>query len=144
MLFKRISRAQPEVVFLVAKNVSGSTITAGYSCVFDVGASVDGVRVTQASADDLSAYAGVADSDIANGDFGLLQVYGYRASVRIYTSAGDSVTGDLFGPTANQWGVLPGTTSGVGKSFGFVCEGITNSAGSSQFSTTAKAFIRAL
>ena len=144
MLFKRISRASPEVVFMVAKNVSGSTITAGYSCVFDVGSSVDGVRVTQASTDDLSAYAGVADSDIANDAFGLLQVYGYRASVRIYTSAGDSVTGDMFGPTADQWGVLPGTTDGTKKTFGFICEAITNSAASSQFSTTAKAFIRAL
>ena len=68
MLFKRVSRSEPEKVFIVAKNVSGSTATAGYSLVFDVGASVDGVRVTQASATDLQAYAGVADSDIANND----------------------------------------------------------------------------
>ncbi len=144
MLFKRISRGQAEVVFMVAKNVSGSTVTAGYSVVFDTGSSVDGVRVTQASATDLAAYAGVAHDDIANSAYGLIQVYGYRASVRIYTSAGDSVAGDLFGPTGDQWGVLPGTTSATETSFGFICEAITNSAGSSQFSTTAKAFIRAL
>ena len=144
MLFKRISRTTAEVVFMVAKNVSGSTMTAGYSCVFDTGSSVDGVRVTQASSTDLSAYAGIADQDIANGSYGLIQVYGYRASVYVYTSAGDSVTGDLFGPTADQWGVLPGTTSGVSKSFGFICEAITNSAASSQFSSTAKGFVRAL
>ena len=58
MLFKRISRTAAETVFAVVKNVSGSTMTAGYSGVFDVGASVDGVRVTQASSTDLQAYAG--------------------------------------------------------------------------------------
>ena len=144
MLFKRISRTTAEVVFMVCKNVSGSTITSGYSCVFDTGSSVDGVRVTQASTTDLSAYAGVADADIANNAYGLIQVYGYRSSTYIYTSAGDSVTGDQVGPTGDQWGLLPGTTSGSAKSFGFICEAITNSAASSQFSTTAKAFIRAL
>jgi len=133
---------------MVAKNVSGSTMTAGYSCVFDVGSSVDGVRVTQASSGDLAAYAGVADSDIANGEYGLIQVYGYRASTYVYTSAGDTVTGDLWGPSADEWGITPTeaglAAGGAGKAFGFVCEAITNSGGSSQFSTTAKAFIRAL
>ncbi len=144
MLFKRISRSSAETIFLVAKNVSGSTITAGYSCVFDTGASVDGVRVTQASTTDLQAYAGVADSDIADSAFGLLQVYGYRASVYIYTSAGDSVAGDPLAPTGDQWGITPGAEVARTKSFGFVCEAVTNSASSSQFNTTAKGFIRAL
>ena len=144
MLFKRISRTVAETVFLVAKNVSGSTITAGYSCVFDTGGSVDGVRVTQASTTDVQAFAGVADQDIADSGFGLLQVYGYRASVYIYTSAGDSAAGDPLALTGNQWGITPGAATAHTKSFGFVCEAITNSASSSQFSTTAKGFIRGL
>lgn len=57
-------------MFIVVQNVSGSTITAGYSCVFDVGASVDGVRVSQADTADLQAFAGVADSDIADSAYG--------------------------------------------------------------------------
>ena len=80
MLFKRISRASAETVFIVVQNVSGSTVTAGYSVVFDTDTSADGVRVSQADASDLQAFAGVADADIASSAFGLLQVYGYRSA----------------------------------------------------------------
>ena len=143
MLFKRVSRSEPEKVFIVAKNVSGSTATAGYSLVFDVGASVDGVRVTQAFSTDLQAYAGVADSDIANNDYGLVQVYGYRSSAKIKSSTGSSVAGDNLITVAADWGLTPATTGATAKAFGFLCEAITASA-SSQFATTAKVFIRAL
>jgi hypothetical protein len=143
MLFKRVSRSTAETAFIVARNVSGSTITAGYSCVFDVGASVDGVRVTQADSVDLQAYAGVADADIANGDYGLIQVYGYRSSIRIYASTGSSVAGDNLVVVADQWGLTPATSGGTAKAFGFLCEAVAASS-SSQYLTTAKAFIRAL
>lgn len=143
MLFKRVSRSQAETVFIVAKNVSGSTLTAGYSCVFDVGANVDGVRVTQASSTDLQAYAGVADSSIADSAYGLIQVYGYRSSAYIKSSTGSSVAGDNLISVAASWGVTPATTGATAKAFGFLCEAITASS-SSQFNTTAKVFIRAL
>ena len=143
MLFKRISRSSPEVVFVVAKNVSGSTITSGYTAVWDVSASVDGVRVTQASATDLQAYAGVADSDIANSAYGLLQVYGYRSSIYVYSSTGSSAAGDNLTVVADEWGVTPAATAGTSKAFGFLCEAVSASS-SSQYHTTAKAFIRAL
>jgi len=143
MLFKRISRDNPEVCYIVVKNVSGSTLTAGYSCVFDVSASVDGVRVTQASSTDLQAYAGVADSDISDSDYGLVQVYGYRSSAYIYSSTGSSVAGDNLSVVAAEWGLTPATTGGASKAFGFLCEAVSASS-SSQYHTTAKAFIRAL
>ena len=143
MLFKRISRSAAETAFIVAKNVSGSTVTGGYSVVFDVGANVDGVRVTQASAADLQAYAGVADSDIADGEFGLLQVYGYRSSVYLWSSTGSSVSGDNLVVTAAKWGVTPATVGGTAKAFGFLCEAVSASS-SSAYNISAKAFIRAL
>jgi len=143
MLFKRISRASPETGFVVVKNVSGSTITAGYSAVFDVSASVDGVRVTQASATDLQAFAGVADSDIANNAYGLAQVYGYRASVYVYSSTGSSAAGDNLATVADEWGLTPGATGATAKAFGFLCAAVAGSS-SSRYHTTAAAFIRAL
>ena len=146
MLFKRASRSTAETIFMVVQNVSGSTATAGYALVFDVGASVDGVRVTQAGATDLQAFAGVADADITNNAYGLVQIYGYRSSLRIYTSAGSSVAGDnltvVTGST--HWGLTPVVTLGTSKAFGFLGEAITSSASSSQWATTAKGFIRAL
>lgn len=143
MLFKRTSRTSPEVAYIVAQNVSGSTLTAGYTAVFDVSASVDGVRVTQASATDLAAFAGVADSDIANSGYGLLQVYGYRSSIYVYSSTGTSAAGDVLGTVAAEWGLTPSATSGTAPGFGFLCEAVAASS-SSRYHTTAKAFIRAI
>lgn len=143
MLFKRVSRSQPEVIYMVVQNVSGSTITQGYSCVFDISASVDGVRVTQASSFDLQAYAGVADSDISNNAYGLIQVYGYRSSALLISSTGSSVAGDNLTVVAAKWGLTPATTLGTSKTFGFLAAAVAASS-SSQFSTTAAIFVRAL
>jgi hypothetical protein len=143
MMFKRINRTLAETVFMVVKNVSGSTITAGYSCVFDVGSSVDGVRVTQASSTDLQAFAGIADEDIVDSGYGRIQVYGYRSSARIYSSQGVMAAGDNLVPAASQWGLTPATGVGTAKAFGFLCEAIAASS-SSSYLTTAKVFVRAL
>lgn len=143
MLFARINRGDAEKVFIICQNVSGSTMTAGYACVFDTGASVDGVRVTKASSTDCQAFAGVADADIANNAYGKIQCYGYRSSAYIYSSAGDSVTGDNLTCVAD-WGMTPATGAGTSKAFGFLCEAVSSSAASSQYHLTAKVFIRAL
>lgn len=143
MLFKRISRSDAETIFIVVKNVSGSTITAGYSCVFDCGASVDGVRVTKPETTDMQAFAGVADADIANNAYGLIQVYGYRATVYIYSSTGSSVTGDNLTVIGDEWGLTPAASVGTSKAFAFVCEAVALST-SSQYHVNKKAFIRAL
>ena len=147
MLFKRISRASAETIFIVVQNVSGSTITAGYSCVFDVGASVNGVRVTQGSDVDLGAYAGVADSDIADSAYGLVQAYGYRAAIFCKTVADSSTysSGSGLDPTADLWSLAPSAVAAGDKQFAFLCETITDSTDtSSSYSANFKGFIRAL
>ena len=145
MLFKRISRTAPEQIFVVVKNVSGGTLTSGYSCAWDLSA-VDGVRVTQAATAFLQAYAGVADADIANNDYGLIQVYGYRSSAYISRSTeAATAAGVTLEVLTGNWGLSPvgGAVSlGISKSFAFLCEAVTSSASASY--TTAKVFIRAL
>lgn len=144
MLFKRISRSTPEQVFVVAKNVSGSTMTAGYSCVWDVSATVDGVNVTIANTADLGCFAGVADSNIANNAYGLIQVYGYRATTYVYSSTGSSAAGEGLNTVNGEWGLTPSAASSASaKSFAFLCEAVAGSS-SSRYHLNAKAFIRAL
>jgi hypothetical protein len=143
MIFQRVAKSSPEQVFMVVKNVSGSTMTAGYHCAWDVSATADGVNVSQIGSACLQAYAGVANAAIANGAYGLIQVYGYRSSAYIYSSTGSSAAGDNLSVVASEWGVTPATTGGAAKTFGFLCEAITGST-SSQYHTTAKIFIRAL
>ena len=143
MLFQRINRTDAEKIFIICQNVSGSTLTSGYSCVFDVSASVDGVRVTQASSTDTSAFAGVADEDIANSGYGRVQVYGYRSSAAIYSSTGSSAAGDVLSPVAAAWSLTPSATATTSKSFAFLAAAVAASS-SSRYNTTAKIFVRAL
>ena len=117
------------------------------SCAFDVGASVDGVRVTQCTSTELSAYAGVADADIANSAYGLIQVYGYRSAVFVKRSANSATiaVGSGLLPQDGEWGLLHQATSGTAKSFAFLCEAIADSSDtSSTYAANFKGFIRAL
>jgi hypothetical protein len=144
MLFKRISRSQPEVAYVVVKNVSGGTITAGYSVVWDISATTDGVNVTQPATASLGCFAGVADSNIASNAYGLIQVYGYRASTYVYSSTGSSAAGEGLNTVNAEWGLTPSAASSASaKSFAFLCEAVTGSS-SSRYHLNAKAFIRAL
>ena len=142
MLFKRISRAQAETVFIVVQNVSGSTATANYAVVFDVGTSVDGVRVSQADAEDIAAFAGIVDADIADSGFGLAQVYGYRASALIWYSSTARTSGNPLGCKAGTWAMDADNAASDAQKFGFLCEDRALSATSSTIE--AKVFIRAL
>ena len=143
MLFKRVSRSSPEVIKMVVYNAHGASITAGYAVCFDTGASADGIRVTKCKTSSLSAFAGVVDSDIANGAYGLVQVYGYRASTYVSRSTvGTSVTQRLLATENDSWGLQTRGDSATATGFGFTCEDVTSSASASY--TTAKAFIRAL
>lgn len=146
MLFKRISRTAAEKVYVVAKNASGSTMTAGYSVVWDLSASVDGVRVTRANTATRNCFAGVADTDIANGDYGLLQVYGYRSSAYITRSTVKvSAAGEALECVNSDWGLMPAATvASPYNTFAFICETVTSTSGTADSWTTAKIFIRAL
>ena len=88
MLFKRISRSDPERVFIVCKNgYSTASLTNGQAVMWDLG-DADGVSVTKCSAafKRMSAFAGVVAETIAAGEYGLLQVYGYHSAVRVDSS----------------------------------------------------------
>lgn len=146
MLFQRINRSDAEKVFITVKNNSGATLTANYPAYFDVEMTTpDGVSVTNsATSTTLQAFAGIADADIANGGYGLIQVYGYRSSVQIYSSTGSSVKGDnLVVTNGAVAGLMPATTLGTTQAWGFLCAAITASS-SSQFGTSAACFIRAM
>lgn len=145
MLFKRVSRSAAEQVFIVVQNVSGGTLMAGYSCCWELG-SVDGVRVTQPATAFLQAFAGIADADIANNGYGLIQVYGYRSSAYISRSSEKATAAGVECEILNgNWGLSPvggAISNGQYKCFAFLCEAVTSSASASY--TTAKVFVRAL
>uniref|UniRef100_A0A6M3IHQ9 Uncharacterized protein n=1 Tax=viral metagenome TaxID=1070528 RepID=A0A6M3IHQ9_9ZZZZ len=145
MLFKRISRTAAETVFVVVKNVSGGTLTGGYSCVWDT-STADGVRVTQNAAGTLTLFAGVANADIANNDYGLVQVFGYRSSAYIVYSSVSVVIGDSLGCYLSaNWGLARLAAGSAGSALGFATamEAVASSTAVAHY-TTAKVFLRAL
>lgn len=146
MLFQRVNRSDAEKVFVAVKNNSGATLTANYPAYWDVEMTTpDGVSVTNsATSTTLQSFAGIADQSIANGGYGLVQVYGYRSTVQIYSSTGSSAKGDnLTVVNGAVSGLVPAATGGTVKAWGFLCAAVTASS-SSQFGTTAACFLRAL
>lgn len=94
MLFKRISRTQPERVFIVVSNgYSTASLTNGQPVMWDMG-DANGVSVTQPSAAFKrgSAFAGIVSETIAAGDYGLIQVYGHHTAVIVDSST----TADIY------------------------------------------------
>ena len=95
MLMNRINRADPEKIFIVAKNSwSTASLTNGQAVIWDYAADADGVGVTRPTAGAVraghvgTAFAGIATETITAGDYGLLQVYGYHSAVRTRSQSG--------------------------------------------------------
>lgn len=143
MLFKRISRTSPETAFIVVKNVSGSTMTAGYTAMFDNTTTADGVGVTMCTSGSLQAFAGIVDADIANGAYGLAQVYGYRSAGYVIAS-GAVTSGENLIPEDGKWSLTctaNAATSGF-KAFAYICQSIASATQST--AANKRIFIRAL
>ena len=116
MLFKRISRSDPERVFIVCKNGYASTLTNGQAVQWDMSAA-DGVTVDIAGAafKRMAAFAGIVAESITSGSYGLVQVYGYHSAVIVDSSTTvDIYTGaPLFMSVAGLYLEGPYSASGT-------------------------------
>lgn len=116
MNFKKLNREGSEQVFRTVYNVEGATITTGLPVsVKPGGASINGVNAVVANAaGDLPGFIGIAMENIANNDYGLVQVNGLVNSV-LLSNAGTSITytaGDMLIP-----GPAGFTSVGVGTAY---------------------------
>lgn len=107
MLFQRIKRSDPEVIYTIVYNVSAATIADGYPVVWDI-VTPDGVRVSKPATATLSLLVGIAAQEILDSTYGKVQVYGYKASA--YMTNDTSVTvvaGDMLVPVTATWYLTP-------------------------------------
>ncbi len=92
MLFQRINRTDPEKVFVIVYNsYSTAALTNGQAVIWDFATDADGLGVTRPTARATNAgmaAAGIVAETIASGDYGLLQVYGHHATVRMRSVTG--------------------------------------------------------
>lgn len=93
MLLNRVNRDLPEKIFISVKNVQGATITTGLPVsIKPTATSMDGVSAVIAdAAGDFPGFVGVAMHDIANNDYGKVQIAGYVDSLLV-SNVGSSIT----------------------------------------------------
>lgn len=152
MIFQRLNRTDPERVFIVVQ--ANEALAIDDVCQWELNsASIDGVKVRQPDTGNLWAYVGLADAAIASGSYGLVQVYGYRSTSRVFQTDTSQSTGVALVPTAGQVYLASvattvqvsstiATTVTLQPIMAVLGESISNSAGSATI--TAKVFIRAL
>lgn len=148
MLFQRVNRTDAEKVFVVVYNASGGAFTTGQAMVWDCGTSADGIRVTTPATATLSAFAGLASAGIANGAYGLAQVYGYTASASVKPDVTTAlVAGNIFLPVNASADLSCDAAAGVDASdgkTGFIIAMQTNTTMTTPVASAHRAFIRAL
>ena len=152
MLFQRLNRSDPERIFLVVQ--ANEALAVDDACIWEfASASIDGVKVRQPDTGLLYGFVGVADAAISANAFGLVQVFGYRSTSRVFQTNTSQDTGVALVPTAGQVYLQSvattiqvsstiATTVTLQPIFAVLGETVSNSAGSATIS--AKVFIRAL
>ena len=150
MIFQRLSRTDPERVFINVRNSEGASIAANDCCIWETAsASVDGVRVRQPDTSVLFGFAGVADAAIADGEYGLIQVYGYRSTSKVFQTNTSQDTGVALVPTAavayfQSVAATQASSTTVTLQPIFAMLGETIASSSVSATISAKVFIRAL
>ncbi len=76
MITHKINYNSPEKEFILAKNVSGTTMSAGGAAYFDTASATDGHAVSGARTGQKFLFAGIAPNAITTGTRGLVQTYG--------------------------------------------------------------------
>ena len=148
MIFQRVNRTDPERVFLVMRNNEGAAMIKDQTCQLELAsASIDGVRIRDMDTANEHSFIGIVDAAIADGAYGLVQVYGYRSTSIILTTNTSITTGVVLVPVAAQDYLVSSATTLVSTAnytrspiVAFLGESITTSTDT----VTRKIFIRAM
>ena len=150
MIFQRVNRTDPERVFVVMRNNEGAAMIKDQTCQLELAsASIDGVRVRDMDTANEWAFMGIVDAQIADGAYGLIQIYGYRSTSIVFQTGTSVATGVPLAPSAGQDYLVStistlASTNNVTRTpiFAFLGESITDQATSS--TVTKKIFLRAM
>jgi len=139
MIFQRLNRTDPERIFMVMR--SNETCAIDDAVALETNSdSIDGVRVRQPDTGLLHTFVGIADAAITSGSYGLIQVYGYRSTSRVFQTNTSIDTGVVLTPVAAVAYVQSFASSNV--PYGVLLETIVSSSVSNTVSR--KIFVRAM
>ena len=105
MLIQRISRSDPERAFLIVR-ADEAGCDRGWTLSWAADGTRNGIDVLQTdAAADIALMCGIAHTDIANGDYGLAQCYGYDDDVIVLQSATPFLRGNplIFSSLKSCW-----------------------------------------
>ncbi len=105
MLLQQLNRSDAEKVFIIAYNVTAAAVSAGKAVEWDVETLTDGNAITQAKSGSKSGlFCGINDAALADSAYGLVQVYGYRASAycSFVSSNSGIAVGDFLKPVSGN------------------------------------------
>jgi len=139
MIFQRLNRTDPERIFMVMRS-NETSAADDCVCLETNSDSIDGVRVRLPDTGLLHTFVGVADAAITSGSYGLIQVYGYRSTSRIFQTNTSIDTGVVLTPVAAAVYAQSFASSNV--PYGVLLETIVSSSVSNTVSR--KIFIRAM
>ena len=117
----QVNRTSPDKVYTTIRNVNGDSITAGL-CARYIGGrdtevvSADGVSAIKFDADaEWPLFAGVAITDIASDEYGIVQSWGYSDAVSMSAEANKTI-GPEGGPAGTylKKGAIAGTLFSAG------------------------------
>jgi len=143
MLLQQLNRSDAEKVFIICRNTSGATLAADLPVYFETDAVSDGNAVSQCqTAAGTNLFAGINDASLADDAYGLVQVYGYRASVVVSAV----VSSYSIAPGSRLVGVASAAYLAYGSALsgGLTTELLLASAADKSATANCKAFIRAL
>ena len=142
MLIQQLQASTPDAVWVCGQNLSTGSLTGNTLVCWEgvIASSVSfGNGFMQPITSNLSLFAGVLDADVATGAYGLIQVYGNRASIAANPATNVSISGAglILGPVA---GSVSAQSNGGSFQFGPIVLFDNNTSGAGFF----RGFIRAL
>ena len=120
----QVNRTSPDKVYTTIRNVDGDSITAGLCARYLGGldtevVSADGISAIKLDADaKWQFFAGVAITDIASDEYGIVQSWGYSDAVSMSAEANKTI-GPEGGPAGTylKKGAVAGTLFSAGSTF---------------------------
>lgn len=154
MNIQRVNRTDAEKVFLNVHNVAGATATTGRGLVFVGGApaeivSTDGVQVVLSTDASMPSFAGIANQDIPDDGYGLVQAWGFCNSIELSAEANKTVAPVAIATSFLKHGAVSGTftstqTAQALSTMAYKYVSVLNTVNISGGLVYAKGFVRAL
>jgi hypothetical protein len=152
MLFQQLNRDTAEKVFVICRNVSGATQSAGNALYLDTASVTDGVGVSGCRTPLKYLFVGINNQSLSDSSYGLVQVYGVASAYMVLNATGVSATpGTQLDAVASaaylkDYAGVAGSSTVVANPWNFVTLMDTYASAAAAQSTVAlkKVFVRAL